>query len=87
MAGIIEGDDDARGGRERVARTGEGRAWRGARSGSGGRQGREGVRDTREEAATVVGAFWTLGPVPVVIVDTVAMPGAGITRAYVPGNG
>lgn len=82
MAGVAEGDEDARGGRERVARTSEGRARRGARarawSRGGGRQGREGVRDAREEASAVVGAFWTLGPVPVLVVDTVAVPDAGV---------
>ena len=36
------------------------------------------MRDAQEEAAAIVGAFWTLGPVPVVVVDTVTVPGSGI---------
>jgi hypothetical protein len=37
------------------------------------------MRDAREEAAAVVGAFWTVGPVPVVVIDAVTVPGAGMT--------
>lgn len=33
------------------------------------------MRDAGEESAAVVGAFWTLGAVPVVVVDAVAMSG------------
>jgi hypothetical protein len=35
------------------------------------------VRDAWEEVAAVVCALWSLCAVPVVIVDTVAMPGEG----------
>jgi hypothetical protein len=43
MASVVEGDNDTRGGGERVARTSEGRAWRGARSRDQGWQRREGM--------------------------------------------
>ena len=36
------------------------------------------MRDAWEEAAAFVCALWSLGAVPVVIVDTVAMPGQGL---------
>lgn len=48
------------------------------------------MRDAWEECATIVCALWSLCAVPVVIVDTVAMPGFGWEKtacrrgAYVP---
>jgi hypothetical protein len=32
------------------------------------------VRDGVEKPAAVIGAFWTLGAVPVVVVDAIAVP-------------